>query len=471
MRIEKKEREKNVLRIEVSLEPSDYTPRYNEEINKQRRNFTAKGFRAGKAPLALVEKQVGHPTLYNLVNDLALEQIRERIKEDKIAYVTMPLLGIANIDEMPSKETTYLVQADFVVLPPFTLEDSFDYTRYLVEADQKDWNARLDGILSERTQRVSMEAVEESSDIWFYATPVVEGEEEQRPMPVFAPFSKLPKATQKAIAGKTTEFETQVDSVSDFLGEENLKEGPIAKEVEKNPEFLATPFLVAIKHIEGSQKPELNWDFCRGYFGLPETEEEVPADGIADYFKKKYIERLQEYADIAAAERFVNSIMEHWEVEVSEEFLEELAVAGIISDPQNAEEHENLQEHRKKAIQAQAAWALVSHQVVEWDVPQDEFNKPYHYALDMAIDRTARSLSDRMPADRNIQLQLLMQFAGENQKEIINLLQRRASDYTHAYHFLKKHAGEPKKMPLAKFDERGNLLPEEGEKSENASQQ
>src|SRR5690606_10414418 len=77
--------------LSVTLEPSDYTPAFQKELNKLKNTAQIKGFRKGKVPSAMIQKMYGQSLLLDVVNNVLKEQIDTYLKEEKVDILGYPI--------------------------------------------------------------------------------------------------------------------------------------------------------------------------------------------------------------------------------------------------------------------------------------------------------------------------------------------------------------------------------------------
>ena len=80
------------LRIElaVTLAPEDYTPRVDKTLKRHQRNAQMPGFRKGKVPMQLIQRQYGQSVLAEELNQMLSEQLQAHIQENKLNVLGNP---------------------------------------------------------------------------------------------------------------------------------------------------------------------------------------------------------------------------------------------------------------------------------------------------------------------------------------------------------------------------------------------
>ena len=92
--------EKSTVKIEFSIEKDVFDKAVEKVYRKQVKKISVPGFRAGKAPRAIIEKMYGSGIFYeDAINDLIPENYTAALKEAGIDPVGQPEIDIVSIDE------------------------------------------------------------------------------------------------------------------------------------------------------------------------------------------------------------------------------------------------------------------------------------------------------------------------------------------------------------------------------------
>ena len=92
--------EKSTIKIEFSIEKDVFDKAVEKVYRKQVKKISVPGFRAGKAPRAIIEKMYGSGVFYeDAINDLIPENYTAALKEAGIDPVGQPEIDIVSIDE------------------------------------------------------------------------------------------------------------------------------------------------------------------------------------------------------------------------------------------------------------------------------------------------------------------------------------------------------------------------------------
>lgn len=156
--------------LTVTVEKSEYTPVFNTELDKYRRDAHLKGFRKGKAPAGLVRKMVGRNFLVNLVLNMMQEEIQKYLEEEKIQYLGQPLAkgGHENSEFDPQNLKDFTFEFEIGIAPEFTItgiDSSETYDRYDIEISQEMVEEEWTGMLARAAQRIDLEKAEQDGDV------------------------------------------------------------------------------------------------------------------------------------------------------------------------------------------------------------------------------------------------------------------------------------------------------------------
>ena len=92
--------EKSTVKIEFSVDKEVFDKAVEKVYRRQVKKINVPGFRAGKAPRAIIEKMYGSGVFYeDAINDLIPENYTEAVKEAGLEPVGQPDIDIVSIDE------------------------------------------------------------------------------------------------------------------------------------------------------------------------------------------------------------------------------------------------------------------------------------------------------------------------------------------------------------------------------------
>jgi len=91
MQIVRKETDPLHLTLELTLEPSDYAPKFESEIKKYKNQAQLKGFRKGMTPVSVIKKMYGKSILSDVINEAIQDKLFGYLDEQKLNYLGQPL--------------------------------------------------------------------------------------------------------------------------------------------------------------------------------------------------------------------------------------------------------------------------------------------------------------------------------------------------------------------------------------------
>lgn len=91
MQVVRKDADALNITIELTLEPSDYSAKFESEIKKHKTQSQIKGFRKGMTPASVIKKMYGKSILSDIINDSLQEKLFAYLDENKINYLGQPL--------------------------------------------------------------------------------------------------------------------------------------------------------------------------------------------------------------------------------------------------------------------------------------------------------------------------------------------------------------------------------------------
>ncbi len=103
----------------LTLEPSEYQPKLDENYKQAQANLQIKGFRKGKVPMAMVKRLIGKEIESETVEAIANELFPKVVSEQKIKLVGRARIRHYefNTDQMLNIYLTYEVQPEFELAP------------------------------------------------------------------------------------------------------------------------------------------------------------------------------------------------------------------------------------------------------------------------------------------------------------------------------------------------------------------
>ncbi len=135
-------------RLEVAIPAAEIDGEVAQRLNKISRTARLKGFRPGKAPLAVIRQQYGDQVHGEVINDLMRSSFSEAVAREKLSPATGP--RIEPIAMSPGSDLKYA--AVFEVLPEVRLKPVTDLTieKPVASVGDKDLEAMVDTLRKQR---------------------------------------------------------------------------------------------------------------------------------------------------------------------------------------------------------------------------------------------------------------------------------------------------------------------------------
>ncbi len=135
------------VEIKVTLDAKDLQPLREQAVQQLAKHVNLQGFRKGKAPLSLIEKNLSPNEIANTTLDLAVRTTaNQALKEAKVMPLVLPRIEIEKY--VPDELVEY--KAEVEILPEIKLADykKLKVKHEKIEATDKDIQDVLDGIVN-----------------------------------------------------------------------------------------------------------------------------------------------------------------------------------------------------------------------------------------------------------------------------------------------------------------------------------
>ena len=138
MKITQSKTKKMVAKLTVEVKESDYLDKVSDILKKYRKDAVVPGFRKGKTPMSIIEKQYKNSIVVDEVNKLLQDNLYKHITNNKIRVLGSPLpLEKNEVDWV--NHTDYTFEYEIGLAPDFDVKvskkDKLNY--YNIKADKK----------------------------------------------------------------------------------------------------------------------------------------------------------------------------------------------------------------------------------------------------------------------------------------------------------------------------------------------
>ncbi|MDG1098827.1 MAG: trigger factor [Bacteroidia bacterium] len=292
--------------IVVDIAKEDYEQKVNDEVKKLQKKVVLKGFRQGKAPMAMVNKMYGKSILADELNSMASKKLNEYITENKLDILGYPMSSDtleSKIDLESNEEFSFAF--DLGLAPSFELKiDKKDkLPLYKLEVTKTEIDK---DIAHAREQSGDMEVVDVSEGediIYAFATELnedgnaLEGGVEKATISFVANMIEDKKLQKKFLGLKAGDtLNANIKKV--FNDNETVISNTLAMPKE-GVNDLNDSFTIEVTEVKRRTLAELNEDFYKNMFGaedFPKNEEEY-RDRVKANLERYYANEAQTWLD------------------------------------------------------------------------------------------------------------------------------------------------------------------------------
>ena len=247
--------EKNMVKFTITVDAEEVEKAIERAYQKQKSKISIPGFRKGKVPRKLIEKEYGKGVFYeDAANDMIPTAYQDAIKESDLEIVSRPVIDVTQLES--GKD--FIFTAEVAVKPEVTLADyvGLEVPKTETEVTDDEVNAEIDKEREQNARIVSVEdrAVEDKDMVTIDFEGFVDG----------VAFE----------GGKGTDYPLTIGSHS-FIDtfEEQLIGKNIGEETDVNVKFPEeyhaeelkgkdATFKVTVKKIQKKELPEVNDEFA-----------------------------------------------------------------------------------------------------------------------------------------------------------------------------------------------------------------
>ncbi len=313
-------KETNVVELEIEISAEDFEAAVQAAYLKARKNIALPGFRKGKAPRKLIEREYGEGVFYeDAVNNIAGKYIDEAVEEAKLDLVARP---DANVTEV-SKENGVKLVAICTTKPEVTVENykGIEVEKVVEAVTDEDIDKRAQALCDRNARLVTVDdRAAQNGDIvtidfkGFKDDVAFDGGEAEDFDLELGSGQFIPGFEDQIVGHSVGEdFDINVTFPEEYQVEE-LKGAPAV-------------FKIKLKEIKYKEVPELDDDLIKDSTEF-DTVDEYKAD-----LRKSMEESAEKAADSAVESKLFDTIIENMKAEVPQvmydnrinEMLQELA--------------------------------------------------------------------------------------------------------------------------------------------------
>ena len=149
--------------LTVTLEKSDYEPKFKTELNKYRKQANMKGFRRGKTPTSVLKKMYGKGVLADVINEMLQKELYDYLTDNNIKILGQPLPAEdqEQMDFDLKAPQDYVFKFDLGLAPAFEVQGADEHTTFEKMAVEPSEEMIEDDLLAARKRHGERKAVEE----------------------------------------------------------------------------------------------------------------------------------------------------------------------------------------------------------------------------------------------------------------------------------------------------------------------
>lgn len=385
-----------ILKVQVS--PADYQAKVKTALEKYRKTANIPGFRAGKIPVSLIQKQYGKGVLVEELNTTVNAALQNYVKEQQLNILGNPIpqegTGLEGDLENPADFTfNFEIGLAPEIQVNLSNKDTFEFVK--VNVDEDLINKQLDDIRRRYGKLSSAEAIGENDLALVQLTELNEDGSVKEAGIVHSSTVSMEfiedKATKEAFLGKKQGEEIIVDPKLISKGQNDTAAMLGVKE--EDMANVSNKFSAKVTEIRSMELAELNQELFDKLFGegVVTTEEEVRAR-----IKTDLEGMFANDSDRLLVRAVYDKLMADIEVEFPESFLKRW-IQLSNEKPIEMEEIESQFEGYKKGLK----WQLIQSEIFKANKLQVSQEEVIDYTKNLLISQYAQY---GMPAPEDAQL-------------------------------------------------------------------
>lgn len=419
--------EKNMAKLTIEVPVEKVTEAIKSAYNKQKSKISLPGFRKGKAPQALLEKEYGAGLFYeDAVNIMIPDAYAAEVEESKLEVVSQPKIDVVQIE----KNKPFIFTAEVALKPEVTLGEykGIEVEKSEIVVSDEDIAAELkkDQEKNARTVKVEDRPVQMDDQITLDfdgsvdGTPFEGGKAEDYPLTIGS--HSFIDTFEDQLVGKNIGEEAEVNvTFPEDYQEKSLAGKPAV-------------FKVKVKTISTKELPEVDDDFAKDVSEFENLED----------YKKDIAERLkvkkEDEAKRKKEDTVIDKIIENAKMDIPDAMLEQ-QISQMLQEYSQQLSYQGLSLEQymkftgttpdvlKEQLKPQALKRIQSRLVLEaivdaekFEASEDEYNaeiKKMTEAYQMDEEKLKGMIGDheKESISLDIAVQKAVDFVTENAKE------------------------------------------------------
>ena len=309
MSVQVEKLEHNMAKLTIEVEASKFDAAMKNAYNKKKGSFNLPGFRKGKVPMYIIEKEYGAGVFYeDAANELMPEAYAEALEESGLEVVSRPEVDVTQI----GKGQNFIFTAEVATKPEVTLGDykGLEVPKSETEVTDEEVEAELKKEQEKNSRTITVEdrAAENGDTATIDFEGFVDGEAFEGGKGTDYPLTLgsntfIPGFEEQLVGAKTGDHvEVKVTFPEEYQAKELAGKEAV--------------FQCDVKKIEAKELPELDDDFAKDvseFDTLAEYKEDV---------KKNLTEKKAEDARRAKEDAAVDKVIENAQMDIPEAMIE-----------------------------------------------------------------------------------------------------------------------------------------------------
>ena len=302
--------ENSMAKITIEVSPEAFEEAMKKSYNKNKNKIALPGFRKGKAPRKLIEKEYGPEVFYeDAANFVIPDAYEEAAKESGLEIVSRPEIDVVEIE----KGKDFVFTATVAVKPEVTLGDykGIEVEKKTVKVMAADVNAEIDKVREQNSRMITVEnrGIKKDDTAVIDFEGFVDGE----------PFQGGKGEDYSLVIGSHSFIDTFEDQLVGKKAGEEVDVNVTFPEEYHEASLKGKPalFKVTVKEIKKKELPKLDDEFASEVSEF-ETLKEYKAS-----VKKNLTERRKEEAKREKENAVVEKVVENITVELPEPMIDE----------------------------------------------------------------------------------------------------------------------------------------------------
>lgn len=156
-------------KLSITLTPEDYRPAIEKELKELQRKVSMPGFRPGKAPMGIVQKNYGRSVKVDEVNRLASQYLFDYLRDNNIEILGQPLMSDTEESKINfDADEDFVFAFDLGLMPDFEINIGTQdvLTLYKIKVDEKMIDEEIANVQKRYAEISDVDVAEEKDVIY-----------------------------------------------------------------------------------------------------------------------------------------------------------------------------------------------------------------------------------------------------------------------------------------------------------------